>query len=105
MDNVFWVVYIVVAPWHGLSKGNLCTDAAMARKLRLSVRKNDERKKRRNIRCSLVVSIQRDSIAIMTVSLSTKHYLSAPVPSLSVRIVMYNSVIMCNSIFITGVCG
>ena len=56
----------------------------MARKLRLSVRKNDERKKRRNIRRSLVVSIQRDSIAIMTVSLSTKHYLSAPVPSLSV---------------------
>lgn len=88
------MVYIVVAPWHGLSKGHLCTDSAMARKLRLSVRKNDERKKRRNIRCSLVVSIQRDSIAIMTVSLSTKHYLSAP--SLSVRIVMYNSVIMCN---------
>ena len=80
------MVYIVVAPWHGLSKGHLCTDSAMARKLRLSVRKS--------IRCSLVVSIQHDSIAIMTVSLSTKHYLSAP--SLSVRIVMYNSVIMCN---------
>ena len=44
-----------------------CTDSAMARK---RVRKNDERKKRRNIRRSLVVSIQRDSIAIMTVSLN-----------------------------------
>ena len=42
-----------------------CTDSAMARKLRLSVRKNDECKKRRTIRHSLVVSIQRDGLTLI----------------------------------------